>query len=176
MLVNCVAYQDGRKLADIEPAHISDYLKRPGCFVWVALKDPTDAELAQMQAEFDLHELAVEDARHGHQRPKIEEYPDLLFTVLHTVELLPTDELQVGEVDVFVGRNFVLSVRSNTERGFKEVRARVEREPSLPVRHDRRGRVLPLCPRPCLRAGYRRPADVAAVVKQTLRRLVSPAS
>ncbi len=131
MLVNCVAYQDGRKLADIEPAQISDYLKRPGCFVWVALKDPTDAELAQMQAEFDLHELAVEDARHGHQRPKIEEYPDLLFTVLHTVELLPTDELKVGEVDVFVGRTFVLSVRSRTERGFKEVRARVEREPEL---------------------------------------------
>ena len=130
MLVNCVAYQDGRKLADIEPAQISDYLKRPGCFVWVALKDPSDAELAQMQAEFDLHELAVEDARHGHQRPKIEEYGDMVFTVLHVIEL-HGDEIQVGEVDIFVGRNYVLSVRSRTERGFKEVRARVEREPEL---------------------------------------------
>ena len=73
MLVNCVAYQDGRKLADIEPRAISEYLRRPGCFVWVALREATDTDLAQMQEEFDLHELAVEDAHHGHQRPKIEE-------------------------------------------------------------------------------------------------------
>jgi magnesium transporter len=133
MLVNCVAYEDGRKLADIEPSEISEYLKRPGCFVWVALADATDTELAQMQEEFDLHELAVEDARHGHQRPKIEEYADVLFCVMHTVEVAG-DELRSGEVDVFVGRNFVLSVRSRTERGFKEVRARAEREPEL-LRH-----------------------------------------
>ena len=82
-----------------------------------------------MQEEFDLHELAVEDARHGHQRPKIEEYGDSLFVVLHTVEFTPSDEIKIGEVDIFVGRNYVLSVRSRTERGFKEVRARAEREP-----------------------------------------------
>ena len=131
MLVNCVAYQDGRKLADIDKREISDYLKRPGCFVWVALAEATPEELLEMQEEFDLHELAVEDARHGHQRPKIEEYGDSLFVVMHTVEFTPTDELKVGEVDIFVGRNYVLSVRSRTERGFKEVRARVEREPEL---------------------------------------------
>jgi len=131
MLVNCVAYQDGRKLADIDKREISDYLKRPGCFVWVALAEATPEELLEMQEEFDLHELAVEDARHGHQRPKIEEYGDSLFVVMHTVEFTPTDEIKVGEVDIFVGRNYVLSVRSRTERGFKEVRARVEREPEL---------------------------------------------
>ena len=131
MLVNCVAYQDGRKLADIDKREISDYLKRPGCFVWVALSDATQEELAEMQEEFGLHELAVEDARHGHQRPKIEEYGDSLFVVMHTVEFTPTDEIKVGEVDIFVGPNYVLSVRSRTERGFKEVRARVEREPEL---------------------------------------------
>jgi magnesium transporter len=131
MLINCVAYQDGQKLADIDKRQISDYLKRPGCFVWVALADPTQEELAEMQAEFDLHELAVEDARHGHQRPKIEEYGDSLFVVLHTVEFTPTDEIKIGEVDIFVGRNYVLSVRSRTERGFKEVRARAERDPEL---------------------------------------------
>ena len=87
MLVNCVAYENGRRLGDIEPRQISDYLKRPGCFVWVALKDATEAELAAMQEEFDLHPLAVEDARHGHQRPKVEEYGDSLFVVLHTVEV-----------------------------------------------------------------------------------------
>jgi len=131
MLINCVAYQDGQKLADIDQRQISDYLKKPGCFVWVALADPTQEELAEMQEEFDLHELAVEDARHGHQRPKIEEYGDSLFVVLHTVEFAPTDEIKVGEIDIFVGRNYVLSVRSRTERGFKEVRARAERDPEL---------------------------------------------
>jgi magnesium transporter len=131
MLINCVAYQDGQKLADIDKRQISDYLKKPGCFVWVALADPTQDELAEMQEEFDLHELAVEDARHGHQRPKIEEYGDSLFVVLHTVEFAPTDEIRVGEIDIFVGRNYVLSVRSRTERGFKEVRARAERDPEL---------------------------------------------
>jgi magnesium transporter len=130
MLVNCVAYQDGRKLADIEKHEISDYLGRPGCFVWVALRDATAAELAEMQEEFDLHPLAVEDARHGHQRPKIEEYGDSLFVVMHTIEV-EGDELKIGEVNVFAGRNYVLSVRSRTERGFQDVRARAEREPEL---------------------------------------------
>jgi magnesium transporter len=130
MLVNCVAYESGRRLGDIEPHQISDYLKRPGCFVWVALKDATEAELASMQEEFDLHPLAVEDARHGHQRPKVEEYGNSLFVVLHTVEV-QGEELNVGEVDIFVGTNYVLSVRQRTERGFQEVRARAEREPEL---------------------------------------------
>ena len=83
MLVNCVAYQEGRKLADIPKEDISEYLKQPGCFVWVALKDPSPAELDEMREEFSLHELAVDDARSGHQRPKIEEYGDSLFAVLH---------------------------------------------------------------------------------------------
>jgi magnesium transporter len=131
MIVNCVVYQDGRKLADIDKSEISDYLQKPNCFVWVALKDPTDEELKDMQEEFGLHELAVEDARHGHQRPKIEEYSDCLFVVLKTLELTPTDELNIGEINVFVGRNYVLSVRQRTEQGFKDVRTRAEREPEL---------------------------------------------
>src|SRR6185295_1875448 len=78
MLINCVAYQ-------------------------VGLKDPTEEELEEMREEFGLHELAVEDARHGHQRPKIEEYGDSLFVVLNTLEIAG-DEVRLGEVDVFVGR------------------------------------------------------------------------
>ena len=122
MLVNCVAYQEGRKLADIQPQIIHEYVRRPECFVWVALFEPTPEELETMQREFGLHELAVEDARHGHQRPKIEEYGDSLFVVLHTVEPAGKD-LSVGEVDVFVGPNYVLvlSVRNHTERGFADV-------------------------------------------------------
>ena len=130
MLVNCVAYQEGTKLSDIPKEAISDYVKRPDCFVWVALKDPTQAELEEMRDEFGLHELAVEDARHGHQRPKIEEYGNSLFAVLQTIEI-KEDELQVGEIDIFVGPNYILSVRLHSERGFSEVRARCEREPHL---------------------------------------------
>ena len=131
MLVNCVAYSEGRKLADIPKEDISEYLKRPNCFVWVALKDPEPSELDEMQEEFGLHELAVDDARHGHQRPKIEEYGDSLFAVLHTIELNPTDEFVIGEVDVFVGPNYILSTRRKTQKGFSDVRARCEREPEL---------------------------------------------
>ncbi|HEY6135646.1 MAG TPA: CorA family divalent cation transporter, partial [Rubrivivax sp.] len=134
MLINCVAYQQGTKLADIAVAEIGEYVNRPDCFVWVALKDPEDTELAEMQRQFSLHDLAVEDARHGHQRPKIEEYGDTVFTVMHSVEYSPTDELHVGEVCVFVGHNFVLSVRSRSSQGFLGVRSRAEREPHL-LRH-----------------------------------------
>jgi len=134
MLINCVAYQNGSKLADISVDDISDYVARPGYFVWVALKDPGDGELAEMQKEFSLHDLAIEDARHGHQRPKIEEYGDTLFAVLHTVDAGGDGTLSTGEVDIFVGPNFVLSVRNRSEAGFLGIRKRAEREPHL-LRH-----------------------------------------
>jgi magnesium transporter len=134
MLINCVAYQDGKKLVDLSVEDISNYVGRPDCFVWVALRDATDEELATMQHEFGLHDLAIEDARHGHQRPKVEEYGDTLFAVMHTVELSATDELRAGEVSVFVGRNFVLSVRNHSHQSLLGVRARAEREPHL-LRH-----------------------------------------
>lgn len=128
MLVNCVAYQEGKKLCDIPVEDISEYVKHPDCFVWVALRDAEPAELAQMQEEFGLHELAVEDARVGHQRPKIEEYGDSLFAVMHALEMRD-GELCVGEVDVFVGTNYVLSTRNRSQQGFLGVRARCEHEP-----------------------------------------------
>ena len=134
MLINCAAYEDGSKLADIPVSEISEYLKRPGCFVWVALKDATPGELDAMQAEFGLHELAVEDARNGHQRPKIEEYGDMVFAVIHSLEMTPTDELHVGEIAIFAGRNFVLSVRNRSQHSLLGVRARAEQEPHL-LRH-----------------------------------------
>jgi len=130
MLINCVAYQQGSKLADIPKEEIGQYVKRPDCFVWVALFEPSAAELQEMRQEFDLHELAVEDASHGHQRPKVEEYGDSLFVVLQTVDEKGT-ELQVGEIEIFVGANYILSVRKVSERGFQSVRARCEREPHL---------------------------------------------
>jgi len=130
MLVNCAAYQDGKKIADLKPEEISDYLARPDCFVWVALSEPGPGELAVMQHEFDLHPLAVEDAQHGHQRPKIEEYDDSLFAVIQTVEI-DAGVLYLGEIDIFIGTNYILSVRSHSKRGLVDVRARCEREPHL---------------------------------------------
>jgi magnesium transporter len=130
MLINCVAYQDGRKLADIAIGDIGEWVRRSDCFVWVALRDASESELAQMQREFGLHELAVEDARHGHQRPKIEEYGDTVFVVVQLLEAVE-GELHVGEVAIFVGPNFVLSVRNRSSQGFLGVRERCEREPHL---------------------------------------------
>jgi magnesium transporter len=133
MLVNCVAYQGGLKLSDIPLEAISDYIQRPDCFVWVAVRDPGPEELTALQQEFGLHELAVEDASHGHQRPKIEEYGRSLFVVLPVIEIKGSD-LQQGEVAIFAGDNYVLSVRHHAEHGFADVRRRAEQEPEL-LRH-----------------------------------------
>ena len=136
MLINCAVYEGGAKLADSPVADISEYVCRPGCFVWVALADAEPHQLDELCEEFGLHPLAVEDARIGHQRPKIEEYGDSLFAVLHLIEPDPGEPagLNVGEVDVFVGRNYVLSVRNRSRLGFLGVRERCEREPEL-LRH-----------------------------------------
>jgi magnesium transporter len=132
-LVNCVAYQAGVKLGDIPLEDISDYVQRPDCFVWVAVRDPQPNELDLLQEEFGLHKLAVEDARHGHQRPKIEEYGRSLFVVLPIMEVSGS-KLHMGELMIFAGDNYVLSVRQHAEHGFTDVRRRTELEPDL-LRH-----------------------------------------
>jgi magnesium transporter len=132
MLISCVAYENGKRLAEIPKEEIHLHLGRPGRFVWVALKDPEPAELEEMKEQFCLHELAVEDALHGHQRPKVEEYGDCVFAVMHTLELTePSGEIHEGEVNVFVGTDYLISVRKRTREGFREVRQRAEREPDL---------------------------------------------
>lgn len=130
MLVNSVAYRDGQKIADVVREEIHTYLARNDSILWVAVRDPEPHELDLLEEEFDLHPLAIEDARHGHQRPKFEEYGDSLFFVLHMIEP-DGDDLRVGEVNIFVARNYVLSVRSRSERNFQDVRTRCEREPEL---------------------------------------------
>ena len=130
MLINCVAYEHGSRLRDLAVEEISDFLQRPDTFVWVALCDASPEEMAQMQIEFGLHDLAVEDARNGNQRPKLEEYDDALFAVLHLIEP-DGDGFAVGDLNVFVGSNYILSVRNRSQQGFLGVRARCEREPHL---------------------------------------------
>ncbi|MFT4268490.1 MAG: magnesium/cobalt transporter CorA [Xenophilus sp.] len=134
MLINCAAYRHGRKLADIDVGDIPRHLAQPGCFVWVALQDATAEELAPMRQAFGLHPLAVEDALGVPQRPKVEEYGDSLFVVMQLLD--PDGEgerrrLRVGEVDVFAGPNYLLSVRRRSAQSLAQVRQRCEREPEL---------------------------------------------
>jgi magnesium transporter len=131
MLINSAVYDDGRMVAEPALDDVSEALEaRPSGFVWIALRDPTEDELNRLQHELDLPPLAVEDARKGHQRPKVEEYGDITFAAMHLLENGP-DELEVGEVHVFVGPRFVVSVRHRSNQGFLGVRGRAEREPEL---------------------------------------------
>lgn len=130
MLINCAAYQNGVKLGELPIEDISDYIKKPDCFVWVALFEADNEELEKMQEEFGLHDLVVEDAQHGHQRPKIEEYDQSMFVVMHLLDSIDST-IELGEVHIFVGHNFILSIRHHSRRSFRTVRERCEREPEL---------------------------------------------
>ena len=132
MLINSALYDDGRLVAEPELDGASQALAASASgFLWIALRDPTDQELSLLQHELDLPALAVEDARKGHQRPKVEEYGDIVFTAMHLLEAGPDGSLEVGEVHVFTGARFVVSVRRRSNQGFLGVRDRAEREPHL---------------------------------------------
>jgi magnesium transporter len=130
MLINCSLYKHGQKRRDLEIADISEAILEPESFVWVALSDPTEKEISIMKEEFNLHPLAVEDALHGSQRPKIEEYGDTLFATMR-IPVVKDDEIDWGEVCLFVGEKYVLSMRQHLEKGFADVRSRCERESHL---------------------------------------------
>jgi magnesium transporter len=129
-VVNSVVYANGRKLGDVPLDDISEVLKRDDVFVWIGLKEPDEALLRKIQEEFGLHDLAVEDARHAHQRPKLEEYGDSLFLVLRTAQLAG-DHVELGETHVFVGPRYVVTVRHGASLPYSEVRARCESTPHL---------------------------------------------
>jgi magnesium transporter len=129
-VVACAAYSGGRKTADVPIADVSEALKRRGEFVWIGLYEPDEVLLRQIQEEFGLHELALEDAAKAHQRPKVDEYGESLFVVLRTAQRV-AGELRFGETHVFVGRNYVVSVRHGASLPYTEVRARCEASPQL---------------------------------------------
>lgn len=133
MLIDCAAYINGVRQKPMEIEAISDFLDAPqpaGAFVWVALFEPTLDVLEKMQEEFNLHELAIEDTNRGSQRPKIEEYGATLFLVLHTIEQ-HGDDFVDGELHIYCGEHFVLTVRHRAETGFKAVRTELERDPQF---------------------------------------------
>lgn len=130
MVVNSVAYRSGARLGDISIDDISDVIKQPHTFVWLGLHEPDDTLLRKVQEEFGLHELSIEDARNAHQRPKIETYGDSMFIVLKTAQL---DEGKViyGETHVFVGANFLVTVRHGASSGYGLVRDRCEKSSKM---------------------------------------------
>ncbi|MFT5643982.1 MAG: magnesium transporter [Janthinobacterium sp.] len=127
-IINCSAYKNGIKLKNVGIKAIKDVLSEDGSFVWVGLFEPDRALMRQIQDEFDLHELAVEDAQTAHERPKLEEYGDTLFLVLHTA-MLVDDEVEFGETHVFLGPRFIITVRQGRSAGYARVRQRAEQMP-----------------------------------------------
>ena len=130
-VVNSIAYGRDGSRRDITLDEISDVLARDDdTFVWVGLFDPDPSLLAKLQEEFGLHDLAVEDARNAHQRPKIEAYGDSLFVVAHTAQLVD-GRIAFGETHVFVGPRYLVTLRHGASLSYAPVRARAEREKEL---------------------------------------------
>ncbi|CAG9183656.1 Cobalt/magnesium transport protein CorA [Cupriavidus laharis] len=126
-IVNCVAYRAGKRLGTVGIEEIPQALSVPGTFVWLGLHEPDLALLRQVQQSFGLHDLAVEDALDAHQRPKLEAYGDSVFIVLNTAQLVG-DEVVVGETHLFVGPNYVVSVRHGASSTYAPVRERCEHD------------------------------------------------
>ena len=130
-VINCAAYDRHGKRSDITLDQISDVLAvDDGSFVWVGMYEPEPALLDKLQEEFGLHDLAIEDAQHAHQRPKIEAYGESLFVVMHTAQVI-NGHIRFGETYAFLGPRYLVTVRHGASLSYAPVRARVEREPEL---------------------------------------------
>jgi magnesium transporter len=131
-VINCVAYENGRRLSNVRISEISRILQQPNQFVWIGLHEPDETLMAQAQQEFQLHDLAVEDAHRAHQRPKIENYGHTLFIVLRTAQMEPGQtKVTFGETHFFLGTNFILTIRHGSTIPYSTVRARCESTPHL---------------------------------------------
>jgi len=131
-IINCAAYLDGRKVANVSINEISKVLQNPDQFVWVGLHEPDDKTLIQIQQQFNLHDLAIEDAKNAHQRPKIEMYGDSLFAVIRTAQINKASQhTDFGETHFFVGPNFLITIRHGSSISYADVRTRCESTPHL---------------------------------------------
>jgi magnesium transporter len=133
MIVDNAIYVGGRRT--VEPRTLKEtyeVVRGVHGLAWIGLYRPTEEEFASVAGEFRLHELAVEDAIKAHQRPKIERYGDTLFVVLRPARYLDApEEVEFGEVHVFVGQDFVITVRHGEAPALAEVRERLEGNPNL---------------------------------------------
>jgi magnesium transporter len=131
MVINCVAYRtDGTRLKDIDIDGISDVLAEPDTFVWVGLHEPDEALLLKLQEEFDLHDLAVEDAQQAHQRTKVETYGDSLFIVVQTAQLIE-GHIAFGETHIFLGKRYLITIRHGASLSYTPARHLCEKTPEL---------------------------------------------
>jgi magnesium transporter len=133
MIIDCAVYQNGKRrpgelaLADAYEAGCQD-----DAFVWIGLYEPDEHEFESVRREFNLHELAVEDAINAHQRPKLEVYDDTLFVVLKTARYIESsDTVEFGEIMLFLGPHFVVAVRHKPASALGDVRKKIESRPDL---------------------------------------------
>ena len=136
MIVDCAIYEHGvRRDGKVELGHAYDERHQAGKFVWIGLYEPTEEEFDSLRREFALHPLAVEDAIHAHQRPKLEVYDDMVFLVLKTARYVdPTEVIQLGEVLVFIGADFIITVRHGEATNLHPVREALDANPER-LRH-----------------------------------------
>lgn len=130
IVVASTAYRAGCRVADVPVTEAGAWAAREGHFVWIGLLEPDEPLLHEVKRQFSLHELAVEDALHAHQRPKVELYGDSLFMVLRTARM-ENGRLVLGETHVFAGRGYVVTVRHGASTTYSPVRARCESAPQL---------------------------------------------
>jgi magnesium transporter len=126
-----------RAAQEAQVGHDAQEAQEPrGAFVWVGLREPNESQMQEVADVFGLHPLAVEDAVHAHQRPKLERYDDTLFLVLKTVKYVPHESVvlareivETGEIMIFVGKGFVVTVRHGEHGELSEVRRRMDANP-----------------------------------------------
>jgi magnesium transporter len=130
VIVDCAVYTDGhRRPGRIEVRDALEAASEPGSFAWIGLHEPDPEEFAAVRAEFGLHALAVEDAVHAHQRPKLEIYDGDIFVVLKTARYDDdTETVEFAELQLFIGANYVVTVRHGRASALSEVRAKLERD------------------------------------------------
>jgi magnesium transporter len=134
VIVDCAHYRDGKRQNEdpLPLEEAADFCVGGGEFVWLGLKEPSDEELRRVGEMFDLHELALEDAADSHERPKIEEYDGSLFVVLRTTRYDDAkEEVEFGEIDVFVGTGYVITVRHGEASELAPARRRLEERSEL---------------------------------------------
>jgi magnesium transporter len=136
MIVDCAVYEDGRRReGSLSFQRAFEACREPEAFTWIGLYEPSEEEFDSIRREFDLHELAVEDAIHAHERPKLEQYGDMVFVVLKTARYVdPEEVVQLGEILIFLGPDFIITVRHGEASELHGVRERLEHEPEL-LRH-----------------------------------------
>jgi magnesium transporter len=133
MIVDCAVYEHGRRRDGAPPVHEAmEACRTPGAFTWIGLYEPTEEEFDSIRREFDLHRLAVEDAIHAHQRPKLEVFGDMVFIVLKTARYVdPEEVVRLGEILIFLGNDYIITVRHGEASELKDVRHRLEGDPEL---------------------------------------------